>query len=297
MNAISHQVLPADDWQSADFWRAFAPELHLADPQYQRSVGRFVVGDTDAEALRLQTRIEGYVERRPREWRVPISTMAALVARLAQSGIPAPFAFVYDEFWLLFRQCDAMISAVLGNGYQRLPDFWAWHVDPAGGEAGWRPHRDKDYLSLHADGSPRSLSVWVNLTDSTPLNGCMYLLPADRDPTYGTPDDHQWQIDHADIRALPAAAGTVFFWTQALLHWGSRSSPRARHPRISIAMEFQDAVSDPFNTPLCDPCSVPSFARRLCLIGKQLVQYEHMYPLRDDLRALAIRLLKDETED
>jgi len=235
MNAMSHDQFALRAWESPDFWRSFAPGLRIGDQEFQQSVGRFAISADEAASLRVQTRIEGYFERCPRQWQVPVTAMAALVERLTRGGIPTPFAFVYDEFWLLFRQCDAMIAAILGRDYLRLPDFWVWHVDPKGTEAGWRPHRDKDYQTLHPDGTPRALSVWVNLTDATTLNGCMYLLPADRDPHYGTPDDKDWTFDFADIRALPAAAGTVFMWSQAILHWGSRSSPRANGPRISLA--------------------------------------------------------------
>lgn len=277
-------------WTSPDAWRAMAPALHVEDRAFILSVPEFGLDPQLAASLDGRIREEGYFELVPRQWGVPVAEMAALVSRLAGSGIPTPFAYVFDEFWLLYCQLHAMISAVLGPGYLRLPDFWAWHVDPRRGEAGWKPHRDKGHVSIREDRSAKALTVWIPLSDATPMNGCMYIVPADRDPTYGTAQDHEWQFDLADIRALPARAGTIFAWTQAVVHWGGSTSRREARPRISAAMEFQAADAEPFNQPLSDPRSVPPFAERLRLIGKQILQYEHMYPLDAPTRAMAERL-------
>ena len=133
--------------------------------------------------------------------------------------------------------------------------------------------------------------MWIPLTDATPLNSCIYLVPADRDPTYGTPEDRQWQHKHADVRALPAAAGSVLSWTQAVLHWGSSASARETLPRISVAFEFQSGQVPPMNDPLTRPNEIPGFDQRLALIGKQILQYRHMYPLAPEIEGLAQALL------
>jgi ectoine hydroxylase-related dioxygenase (phytanoyl-CoA dioxygenase family) len=215
--------------------------------------------------------------------------MAQGITRLIEAGLHPPFAFMYDEFWLLFVKLDNIFKRLLGPDYRILPDFWAWCVDPKKGEAGWTPHRDKGRIALFEDGKPKSLTVWIPLTEATTLNGCMYLVPADRDPVYGTEREKLWpeNMNYAGIRALPAQPGSVFFWNQAILHWGSQTSPRAPGPRISIAFEFQRGDVDPFNKPLMNPMHVPGFEDRLKLIGKQVLQYKHMYPLSPELEALA----------
>lgn len=280
----------ATDWTSPDWWRHFAPGLHVEDPQVATGAPPFALPEPLARSLPERLRHEGYFELRPHQWGVPIPAMADAIARLADRRLPTPFAFVYDEFWLLFRQLHVLLEGMLGPGYLRLPDFWAWHVDPRRGDHGWAPHRDKTWETLREDRSPKSLTVWIALTEATPMNGCMYIVPAHRDPTYGTPQDRDWQFGFADVRALPVQPGTILAWTQATAHWGGQTSPIERRPRISAAMEFQSADCEPLNQPLSDPESLPAFAERLRLIGKQILQYDHMYPLEGEMRALAERL-------
>jgi hypothetical protein len=76
------------------------------------------------------------------------------------------------------------------------------------------------------------------------------------------------------------------------LHWGGRASSLALGPRASAAFEFQRGNKPPFNQPLLDPLRTPPFHERLGLIGKQVLQYQHMYPLTADIQLIA-ELLKD----
>ncbi len=279
------------DWGADTFWRHFGPGLRVGDKAFLASLDQ--VGDkaVGPERLRELIRTEGYFQLPPPQWDLPLEDMAALVARLEGEGIPTPFAFVYDEFWALSVKLTSMLGGLLGPDFLRLPDFWAWHVDPTKDERGWRPHRDKGYQALRPDRSAKSLTVWLPLSEATTLNGCMYILPADRDPTYATPNDKNWQIDLPEIRALPAQPGTIFCWTQAVLHWGSHGSTRETRPRISVAFEYQAADIPPYNQPLSAPLEVPDFSGRLRLIAKQILQYQHMYPLRDDVKAIAETML------
>ena len=281
----------SEEWASRAFWQALAPALHIQDPTFLGSASLFAIDEGNGAAIRDLVRREGYCQLPPVVWALPFDQMTALIARLDAAGIPVAFAFVFDEFWTLFLKLHSIIEALLGPGYLRLPDFWVWFVDPRRGDSGWRPHRDKTSATLRADGSPTSLTVWLPLTDATPLNGCMYMVPADRDPTYNTPEQGTWKFAHQDIRALPAQAGAILMWNQAVVHWGSSGSPRETQPRISVALEFQAGDVAPYNTPLMPPFTIPGFESRLQLIAKQILQYQHMYPLADDVKAAAQRLL------
>ena len=121
----------------------------------------------------------------------------------------------------------------------------------------------------------------------------MYIVPAHRDKNYGTAQDKEWKFDYADIRALPGQPGSVFVWNQAVLHWGSRTSEFSDQVRISAAFEFQRGDVQPFNQPLLDPHALPTFDARLKLIAKQILQYEHMYPLTPEMKLFASLLLYD----
>lgn len=278
---------PMQQWLLDEFWRDFCPALRIEDKAFLQSLALFEIDPGGKAGLRSLLKGEGYVQLPPQDWQLPYGDMAALIGKLEQAGIPAPFAFVFDEFWALGVKLTNLIEPILGPGFMRLPDFWVWHVDPAKDERGWRPHRDKGYQALWPDRSPKSMTAWLPLTDATTLNGCIYILPADRDPTYGTPNDNEWRIDFPDIRALPAEAGSILMWNQSVLHWGSHGTPRETRPRISVAFEFQAGDIPPFNQPLMKPRDLPVFPARLKLIVKQILQYQHMYPLRDEVRAFA----------
>lgn len=270
-------------------WRGLCPQLNV-EGGLDRTVHQFDAIDE----LLGDLRVEGYVH-------VPdvlppsvVEPLRDCVELLHRSGIPLPFAFVYDEFWLVYQQVSHFVSAALGGEYRALPDFWAWYVPPTDQGAGWGPHRDRVQPTLGLDNSPHSLTVWLPFTDAIPLNGCMYVLPAHLDERFqtrafdGPGNNHV--ADPQGIRALPATAGSFLAWNQALLHWGSRASRLAGGPRISAAFEFQRSDIAPFNTPLLDPHRVPTFTERLGLIGKQVLQYRHMYPLAPDIEAIAIDL-------
>lgn len=273
------------------FWRDLGAGLHVGDAEFFRTIQPLGLGSEVTSKLGALLRVEGYFQLPPPNWRLPLDQMVALVKTLDDRKLPLPFAFIYDEFWALYFRLDGLLKALLGPGYLRLPDFWTWLVDPQRNQSGWEAHRDKGWQALFPDRSPKSLTIWIPLTNATPLNGCMYVVPADRDPVYGTEKDTTWCHKLSDVRALPAEAGSVLCWTQALLHWGSSTSRRERNPRVSVAFEFQSGEVPPMNQPLTKPNEIPQFEFRLRLIGKQILQYKHMYPLSPEIEAIALQLI------
>ncbi len=276
-----------DSYLDAATWRRLSPSLGLCDPGHLQGVTVFDVDGPTGAALEGMILKEGYFHLPRMSWDMPVGAMADTIGRLVAQGYAAPFCFMYDEFWMIFAKVHGILRLLLGDGYRMLPDFWAWHVDPRSQQSGWKPHRDKGQRSLMPDGRPKSLTVWIPLTDAMPLNSCIYIVPADRDPTYNSPQEDQWSFAYQDIRALPSPAGGLFCWNQAVLHWGSSGSPRADGPRISIAFEFQRGDVSPFNTPLLEPLGAVPLETRLALVCKQLLQYRHMYNLPGDLQAFA----------
>ncbi|MEQ8250005.1 MAG: phytanoyl-CoA dioxygenase family protein [Oceanibaculum nanhaiense] len=270
-----------------EYWKALCPGLHVADRASVGNLQTIGLDEESAAAIRNLLVREGYIHAPQVEWGIDFTKLSDAVSNLVGKRIPPPFAYIYDEFWIVFYKLHGVFQTLLGPSYKVLPDFWVWHVDPKTAESGWQPHRDKGWLALFEDGSPKALTVWLPLTEATPLNGCMYIVPADRDPTYGTENDKEWKFEFSDIRALPANPGDLFIWNQAVLHWGSHSSPRAPHPRISMAFEFQRGDIDPFNAPMIEPLTFLSFEQRLALVCKQILQYRHMYPLDPELEAFA----------
>lgn len=283
--------LSAVQAERREFWGELCPGMSIEAGGYPRPAS---VGEIDPLLANLKR--EGYVQVSDALSEAIIAPIRYAVSTLFQRGIPLAFAFVYDELWLAFQGLSRFLTSVLGDGYQALPDFWVWHVNPNENALGWGPHRDRVIPTLDADNSPHTLTVWLPFTDATPLNGCMYMLPAHLDDRFR---QRRWDGENntvvynpQDIRALPATAGSVLAWNQAVLHWGGRGSRLGSAPRISAAFEFQRGDRPPFNNPLLDPARMPTFQERLGLIGKQVLQYRHMYPLSDEVGAIATSLFQ-----
>lgn len=275
---------PVSEMTREGFWRDTFPELTIGGRQPD---ARAVLGPDRLGTVTERMRVEGYFQEADPELVDLAARLSRAIERCASLSIPPVFVFLFDEAWQVFDRQRETLASLLGPGFQVLPDFWAWRVDPQAGQAGWRPHRDKGYLSLRPDGTPMSLTVWVPLTEAKPANGCMYLLPADRDPVYGTENENNWKVDFPAIRALPGKPGDWFCWNQAVLHWGSQTSKFCHEPRISIALEYQRGDIPPMNEPLLGTSPRMSFDERLRLIAKQILQYQHMYPLPQPMRDFA----------
>ncbi len=259
------------DMFDPDFWRKKAPNFNI-----EGEIEDYAFPLSNEEKAEHQERvlIEGYTHLHEPGFKVPLPEMAALFTQMVEQGLPPVFSFVYDEFWLLSKQLHNLIDGVLDTEYAMLPDFWAWHIEP--GKAGFTPHRDKGPDSLFPDRTPKSVTVWLPLTETHPLNGCMYILPADRDPSYGLDSGFNGKL--VDIRALPGNPGDAFMWTQHAMHWGCHAADKHKlPPRMSVAFEYQRTDVPAFNNPLLEPGIVPPFEIRLALIAKQIMQYKHLY--------------------
>ena len=273
------------------FWTKINPNLHVDDKAFQKSQSVLNLSADSIKKLGDDLLEEGYFQSAPVQWELPMSEMAETVTKFFDMNWPEAFVFVYDEFFLLPYKLSGILSHALGEDFKQLPDFWAWYLDHLRNQSGWAPHRDKGIDSLMSDGKPRSLTIWIPLTDVTPLNGCIYLVPAQWDP-YFINQENVTKFEYQNIRALPAKAGSVLAWNQAVFHWGGKSSRKAPNPRISIAFEFQRGDIPPYNEPLLSVYPLPDLRFRLKLIAKQIMQYKHMYKLRKDLENIVQELLK-----
>lgn len=277
------------DMSAPDMWRALAPALHVDDAGFmaaRRKAVEFDPAVLDGIPKRLAT--VGYFQLPPPAWSFDLTVLGRGITAIAEAGYPPVFAFMYDETWAVFAQLAALLKTALGGSYMMMPAFWSWHVDGTREAAGWPPHRDNHEKALMPDHrTPRLVSLWIPLAEATPLNGCMYLLPADRDPFYEAPRDAKAGVDLQDIRALPAATGSVLGWTQAVYHWGGRARQPVTAPRISLSVEFQRADEMPVLEPLLDPETIPGVPDRARLILRQLLQYRSFSPLTPELAAFA----------
>jgi len=277
--------------RSIDAWRARAPHLHICDEAFIRAHAPIDITPQQKTGAAAAIKLEGYIQGNVGEWGIDTTAMANTVRVLSEQNLSPVFAYLYDEYWIPFHRLHHMFASLLGGKYFALPDCWIWNVDPRKGDAGWPPHRDQGFKSLYPNRMPKSLTTWIPLSPANPVNGCMYLVPANLDPTYGTERDNEWKFDLPSVRALPGKPGDYFVWSQAVLHWGGKTSPLATESRVSMAFEFQRADMPPLNQPLIEPRTILNFDQRLKLIAKQILQYRHMYKVAPEVEQVATELL------
>jgi len=265
-------------------WRALLPGMTI-EGDGAPPPARF----PDLPALVEQMRGEGYINAPAVLDAGAVAALRDAVVSLVDRNLPPVYLWLYDEVWRTFQAFRPFLAGALGADYVAMPEFWTWHVPAADAAAGWRPHRDQIERSLvDADGTPQSLTLWLALTDATPLNGCIYLLPAHLDAEFRRVVGPRDVVRRPqDVRAQPAAAGSLLAWNHGVLHWGSRASRRAPGPRISVGCEFQRPSIPPLARPLLPADRPPPFTLRLWLMARVILGYRHMTTVPNDLVALA----------
>lgn len=261
-----------------EHWIALNAEMGITDYPF------LTPADPDVQAHPVEVRRcvqqmkeEGYFRLENVLSKGRMARMAKAVEAIVAAGYPPAFAYVYDDFWLVFRDLGPVLTPLYGENYRVALNLWAWHIPPSDSYHGFQPHRDLiGRNTLRADGSPMLGTVWIPLTDVTTQHACMYVLPTNEDPN--VPEKVTSCVVSKEnlqaIRALPAEAGSVLGWNSYALHWGSKSSRWAQGPRISIATYIKRAEEKSFNSVSVDPSLYLSLERRLAVIGQNMAHYD-----------------------
>ncbi|MCW9034865.1 MAG: phytanoyl-CoA dioxygenase family protein [Alphaproteobacteria bacterium] len=234
---------------------------------------------------------EGYLHLPPVFEQGELTSLKQAIIKLTNEGFPPVFIYLYDAPWIVFHRLKNLITHFLGGKTALLPHLWAWHINMDQESAGWPPHVDC-VGETRFDDLLMSLSLWVPLTDTTPENGCMHVLPRPFETQYNPSVSDADQIKLQDVRALPAETGSVLGWPQDLWHWSGRSSVLANEPRISLSLEFQNSSFEAMAEPLLDTSKPPSFENRLTLIAQQFGKYTHMVETPEHLKDFISARLK-----
>ena len=134
---------------------------------------------------RAELREEGYsrlpAAARPEE----AAALAAAVATLVRHGWHPLWCLVFDEAWTWLSRMRGVLAALVPRAAPNC-DFMAWYIDPVKSERGWVPHRDRRNMPV-PDGAQEGVeyaTVWLALTEATPLNSCALdpLPPPPADP-------------------------------------------------------------------------------------------------------------------
>jgi hypothetical protein len=269
----------AADVRDPEFWRRLNPGLTISERPMAAAPAPLAVDQSTTARAARQIVDEGYFQTPPV---VPVERLAALRAgagRVVDAGFPPGFACVYDEFYQAFQGLEPLFTPLLGERYLMvLQGLWTYVV-PAGDPAyrQWTtvaPHRDTlgPDARVVARQMPGIINVWIPLTDVSTLDSCIYVVPAPGDPDYHS-SDRRIRPDRfrlQDVRALPAARGSVLGWTTHLVHWGSRSSAFAAGPRMAITVYFQRRDAAPMHAATVELGAPIPFGARLEWIARSL---------------------------
>jgi len=210
--------------QSAEFWRRLAPELTISDAQPAEPISRNHE-QSSAEAMQIVN--DGFLMLKQPGISAPITDIANAMDRIVGAGLPAAFIGVYDEVWSIIAQLNQVVDGLFDGQSALMPDFWASHSTATPGLAARRKRPEN---GVFKDGTPKTATVWMPMSDATPENGCVYAIPAGQDRNYGKSDGPRADASLPGIRALPAQAGDVLIWTGETYHWQARPD---RHPADS----------------------------------------------------------------
>ena len=278
------------------YWRSLGTGLSLVvidedEDDEPEPPAPIAIDAEEVNQLVESIRYDGYCDRPSLLSVEEVDPIAAGAQALVDAGWPAAFVFVFDEPWRLFQRIAPVFEALLGRSYRILPTPWARVVSLTDGTLGTQPRRDDPRASaINDDYYPTSITVSVCLTESSPSNGCTYVVPAPLQEDYRAPRPGDPVITPPSIRALPAPIGSVQVWTPNLVHWEGAPSARATIPRVSISLEAQARSYLPLHVPRLDPTSPPSFSQRLRVIALSLQHHRAIAELDDDQDRLANEL-------
>mmetsp|Transcript_130920 Transcript_130920/g.407136 ORF Transcript_130920/g.407136 Transcript_130920/m.407136 type:complete len:587 (-) Transcript_130920:163-1923(-) len=281
------------------FWRAMSQGAGVQEAHdVRRASPDMAVGKL--EQARFQLESKGFCQFRDMAWEeigISLQAVVATMDSLRDNGFPPVFIFMFDEPWLIFAKLLGTMAGILASKTMEMDtSIFAWALQlvdkciDVGSNFG-RPHRDCSYDDCHsANGDMTLVTVWLPVVPVTIDSGCIYVVPADRDPLFARSDDPlhmtaDQQVPWPHIRPLPCAAGDVLMWQGSLIHWGSACSESAGQPRKSIGTAFvlpcesSRAVSSKTDTLSKEELEGGlSMQARLQFVLKALLRYEHWHP-------------------
>ncbi len=172
------------DAERVEYWGSLQPHLTITEkPFLELPLPPAPAEEIDAFAGQLKD--DGYFQTEPLLSAKMLDDLLGAVEAVRAAGFPPTFALVYDVFYEAIARFDGVLAGLLGRGYQLIPNFWVYYIAPSDEGKGFEPHRDAEFAgTIGPDGMPTVLTIWITITEATPLNSCMYVVPKPRDPLY-----------------------------------------------------------------------------------------------------------------
>ena len=268
-------------------WKEICPGLSLTSAVHKNDVqnGKIeVTPNTQIKVKRRQEKLthDGYALV---DDSLDVKLIREGIEALHHRKLPATFILMFDETWKLALESKRILEKSSHKKNIFNYDLLAWYIPP--GSAGFSPHRDRQpddaSTTFHSDNQPKFITQWIALSDATPANSCLYVIPKPYDPGYTTGDITEESTttttttttsindnplyralstkeSFQHIRCLPRKAGQSILFTHRIIHWGSQSDDVEQSgdnsdddtsstisPRIAISF----VCSDPdFESPL-----------------------------------------------
>lgn len=306
-------------WTDRKHWRELVDEeLSITDSKGASDNDAKLSPPSSAIGKQLQKRLleDGYVlVDKILEKSLTLKLKNAITA-LHERAYPATFVLLFDETWQLARLALETLNEVTHPRNVFNFDMLAWYIDPCENAAGFSPHRDRQpdnvKSSFHDDGQAKYVTMWMALSNATPKNSCLYVIPKQNDPGYTNGDSDAngddknenplWRAlptkeSFQNVRALPRQAGQSLLFTHRILHWGSRGNPNALENEPRVAISF--VCSDPsFENPYLKSSQFPPpFDARLLLVCAQLLIYYQRFNLSKDCIRSCYEYVKEHSDE
>ena len=241
-----------------DAWKAICPGLSISATatNYAGDIGG---ENTDLGDTKIQRKYKRKKEKLIRDGYALVND--SFDVRLVREGIealhkqdlPATFILLFNESWHLACQSKRVLEKATHERNIFNYDLLAWYISP--GSPGFSPHRDRQPddppSTFHSDDhEAKFVTNWIALSDATPENSCLYVIPKPYDPGYTTGDIDNVADDKDSsgdgcgdrvtdplhralpskesfqhIRSLPRKAGQSILFTHRIIHWGSQGDP------------------------------------------------------------------------
>ena len=283
-----------EDRNNVEFWQSINPQARISDNPYADADLTPYHVAADFKSLRNRLSVEGYFHTDPIVDQEDIERLKRIIVNVVKkTPYRSTYALLYDDFYQVAAKLRNLLGPILGERYLLVADeIEAYYIENSDSAGGSPHHRDSlnTYKSIARDGTPLLLNAWIALTDVSPEDACMYVVPAQHDPDYPThgikPETpNRIRFHPEDIRAVPVKAGSVICWSTSLIHWGGRNSSFSKHPRMSFAMYFQSGDVAPFHYACFEIGEQMHFPLRMHLVEKA-------YQFDTDMQASAEKAFK-----
>ena len=290
-----------------DYWNDLCPHLTVAGVEEGGNRKQCVTASISAEmAAKHKSSLaeNGFFKWKGAVSEAQVNALRRGVELLISHGWPPSFIYMYDEAWEIVEQLSEVLRKSSG-GSLFLGDAYTWSVDPQKGARGWGPHRDRmgsgPASFRAADGTPMLSTTWLALSEASPDNSCLHVLPAYADPYYHKGDDPNVKNPltllfaepdaYQDIRALPCAPGSLLHFSHRIIHWGSAAKNTGASPRVAMSWVVGDEA---FEQPAFSREFLPQppLAVRVAFVSAQLLSYGGQVNLRGALRSICTRLFR-----